>query len=73
MFEIEKGVPIPEITHASKYPFEKMEVGDSFFVEGDEAKNRLYSSASVYSKRHGGKTKFVVRGVDGGARCWRTS
>lgn len=36
-----KDVPIPEVTRGSRnrnYPFETMEVGDSFFVEGKTAR-----------------------------------
>ena len=33
MFEIEKNIEMDEIVQRSKkYPFDKMEVGDSFFV-----------------------------------------
>lgn len=35
MFEIEKGIPIPDISRrkrASKYGWERMEVGDSIFT-----------------------------------------
>jgi hypothetical protein len=32
MFQVEKGVPIPERISKSKYPFSIMEVGDSFAV-----------------------------------------
>ena len=30
-FKIEKGVPVPSFE--SKYPFSKMEIGDSFFAK----------------------------------------
>lgn len=40
MFKIEKGVPMPErakfIPRANKYPFDAMEVGDSFAIDFDK-------------------------------------
>lgn len=39
-FEIESGIPIPERKkRQSKYPFSRLEVGDSFFVPGKTALN----------------------------------
>lgn len=41
MFQIEKGIPMPErarfIPKAQKYPFDQMTVGDSFAIEIDKA------------------------------------
>ncbi len=71
-YEIEKGIEIP----GSKYPFMKMEVGDSFFVESklnELAKNRNVLSAAcyVFGQKTKSKSKFTVRKVEGGLRCWR--
>jgi hypothetical protein len=66
--QIEKGIPIPQSgsrTHARKYPFDEMEIGDSVLVEDD----RVYSAVSVYSKRNG--KKYATRKVEGGIRVWR--
>jgi len=71
-FKIEKGIAIPERKGGTvKYPFEQMEVGDSFFVpESAEVRRSNFSnSASSYGKRTG--KKFTVRKVEGGWRCWR--
>ena len=39
-FEIEKGIPVPKTTRGgartSAYPFESLEVGDSFFIPASE-------------------------------------
>lgn len=34
---IEKGIPIPPKSRRSKYPWEQMEIGDSFQVEGQKS------------------------------------
>jgi hypothetical protein len=79
-FKIEKGIPLCRPSSKSnKYPFDQMEVGDSFFVPHAEAKSArmaaLTRNAGQYKKlpkyvtvqRH-----FVTRTVDGGMRIWRT-
>ena len=70
MFEIEKGVPIPTAVlkqYESKYPWYKMEVGNSFFVpDGDLNKCRAAARPKV--NRTG---RFKAVRVDGGVRVWR--
>jgi len=69
-------VPIPPVRTGPKggtrfyYPFHKLEKGQSFFVEGIEARN-LGGSVSHAEKVLG--YKYVTRTMDGGARVWRTS
>lgn len=61
---IDKDVPIP-----SYYPFEKMEVGDSFLSTTAKRHN-----LSVAMLRYGRKTgkKFISRTLeDGSVRVWR--
>lgn len=66
-FSVEHGIPIKFMR---KYPFHKMAVGDSFFVpDGKWPGRTLANAAYFYGKTTG--TKFSVRKVDGGARCWR--
>jgi len=55
-FPIETGIPIPEIKRAnsgrtSKYPFGSLEVGQSFFVAGGDAK-ALSSTVSSANARY---------------------
>lgn len=61
MFEIEKGVPVPPISGATrqKYPLGRMEVGDSFLAAAADA-HTIRSSANSYSKIHPG-FKFRTR------------
>lgn len=70
--DIERGVPIP-ITRHHKYPWESMEVGDSFFVsaEDDLHPSAVYQSALRACKRYAPR-KYKSRTVDGGWRVWRT-
>ena len=82
---IEKGVPIPigAGTPGHKiYPFEEMEVGDSFSVPlsgetgktgADKASDRVSSAVCQFKKRKSGGWKFSVRieRNEGVVRCWR--
>lgn len=68
--KIEKGVEIPPQTRRLKYPFEDMEVGDSFFVKADP--KTIRAAAHNYRKTRDKSRKFTIRAVDGGARVWRT-
>ena len=72
--EIESNVPIPESTSGRrlKYPFESLEVGDSFFVEGKEPA-QVSGSKKHFSAKLG--HRYICRTVteDGvkGVRLWR--
>lgn len=70
MYEIEKNVPIEMKTPIlEKYPFSKMEVGDSFAVEGQE-RFVVRAAAYAFAQRHG--FKFKTRAVsDNKTRVWR--
>lgn len=71
-YEIEKNVPVPP---RSKYPFEQMDVGDSFFTPlgPDQTIKRLQntlSGAAGYFARNT-EMNFVIRQANDGVRCWR--
>lgn len=71
--EIKKNIPIPKGRSGShgrptKYPFGKMDIGDSFFIPKDSA-GSASQCASIYKKKHGGN--FTRRQVVGGFRIWR--
>ena len=66
---IEKNIPMPARTRTSKYPFDKLTVGDSFFVQAK--KGTLAAAANSAAKRLG--WKFSVRVVEGGVRVWRVA
>lgn len=68
-FKIEKGKPLPRRrNHASKYPWEKMKVGDSFAVTGRDG-NSVRASASLAGIRM--RMKFSVSYEGEGYRVWR--
>lgn len=71
MYEIEKGIPLPGLN--TKYPFEKMEVGDSFFIENPIKDNRgnPLSLSGQANQRYGGKKRFAQRKEGSGIRIWR--
>lgn len=75
-YRIDQGVPMPRPqTGRPKYPFRKMEVGDSFLVEcedGDSGSvmNGLTSCIRWATYKTG--FKFAQRMVRGGVRVWRT-
>lgn len=66
--KIEKGVPMP--AGRAVYNFDKMEVGDSVFFEGQDTQGKACMAARNYAAMHG--MKMVARSVEGGARVWRT-
>ena len=78
-FKVEKGIPVPQIRGTLVYPFENMEVGDSFLITVEEARNkntslkRVQSNLLADANRRKDGSKFTTRTmVDGsGIRCWR--
>lgn len=72
MIKIEKQIPIPRKSHAigfRKYPFDSMEVGDSFFAF--ISVQSLSTCANNYVKSIGNFKRFTTRKQNNGARVWR--
>jgi hypothetical protein len=66
VFVVEKNIPLP-----LKFPFDQMEVGDSFAIPSEVKR----ATVAVYARRYGDKhgMKFITRQMtDGIIRCWRT-
>ena len=62
---IDKNVPLPK-----RYPFEGMQVGDSFAVPPEVKRATVNVAAMRYGRKHG--VKFTVRlTADRTLRCWR--
>ena len=72
MHEIETGIPIPDQKRYGRkstnaYPFEAMQVGQSFAVPLGASSGRKRTIAAVnaavmrYAKRNGGTVKFTTR------------
>jgi hypothetical protein len=78
MYKIELDVPIPEHVRGAfgetlrKYPFDDMNIGDSFWARRDEEPS-LRVAASSWGKRHGAKFKIarVTERDTPVLRCWR--
>lgn len=70
-YQIEKNVELPnKFTQGVKYPFDQMEVGDSFAFNYEEEK-RVSANAYNFKKNNPGR-KFTVRKLsDAQGRCWR--
>lgn len=72
-FKIDKSFPMPKKTGKGRpciYPWDKMEVGDSFFVQG-KTHSGLQVSATLWAERNGFDWKFVQRRENDGFRIWR--
>lgn len=68
-FVIEKGVQVQARSeHSRKYPFNEMDIGDSFAIPGD-LMTSVRSAATAFGRDH--SQKFTVRKDGDGGRCWR--
>lgn len=68
-FIVDKGVAVAAPARKPyKYPFNEMDIGDSFLARFALEK-ALRTSASLYGTRHG--LKFSVRLMEDGVRVWR--
>lgn len=76
MYKIEKNV---SKTKKSKYPFEEMEVGDSFLIKcknGEIHKHRTYLHLAIKRLKDASGNRSMnisTRRVDGGLRVWLDS
>jgi len=76
MYEIISNEPIPIISKGRKpkYPFAKMEIGDSILIHGDRwDENHILAarrSAGQYATRHEGY-RFQTVFTDVGLKIWR--
>ena len=68
MIQVDKDIPVPTRRSRTLYPYEEMEVGDSFFLE-DMPLQQVCTSNLRAGKRSG--KKFSARTEDGGVRVWR--
>lgn len=71
-FKIEKGVALPATVRSggkAKYPWNDMEIGDSFFVQGAKVET-FYTLTATQNKKDASK-RFIARKVEDGVRVWR--
>lgn len=66
--EIEKGQPIPK---HKRYPFEKMEIGDSMFFENLREVESAQNAAYSYAKLRDNGFRTTRRKLEDGYRLWR--
>ena len=71
--KIEKNIPVTKkLGHGIQYPWDKMEVGDSFFLEcSDNRRISILSNAISYYKSHIKGAKLTTRKEGKGYRFWR--
>lgn len=72
---VENGIAMPEVVRGARvrWPYEVLEVGESFVVPG-EGKN-LVVGVCARNKKWGDKLgrRFTAKRVEGGVRVWRVS
>lgn len=81
MYKVEKDIPIPYIPSMRgckpmKYPLDRMEIGDSFFIACDEnmiqkVMSRIKTCSVAYRKRSRRDVSFRSLGFVNGVRTWR--
>lgn len=73
MYTIEKNVPLVKRKVLKRdFPFDQMEVGDSFVVSGNKQElSRIRVAMYVQVNKLPGK-KVATRRVEGGMRVWLT-
>ena len=70
MIKIDKNVQMPlSSSQRASYPFDQMEVGDSFVVS-DRAQMES-ARVSTYKRYHSTGQKFATRRLPEGLRIWR--
>lgn len=65
--KVDSNIPLPK-----KWPFENMNVGDSFAIPENVKRQAVSVAAMRYGRKHG--MKFTVRQIDSvnkSFRCWR--
>lgn len=67
-FKIERGIPIPTPRGRALYPFEKLKVGDSFFVP-NRTPHSMHGSVRYAQVKRG--IKLLMRTEGNGTRIWR--
>lgn len=75
---IDRTVPIPTTrripkkSYQNRYPFDKMKIGDSFFiaVKKESEIHSIRTSAYLYSYRHE-NFRITTRTTKSGVRIWR--
>lgn len=67
--KIDRDIPLPASRQEHKYPFTRLEVGESFLAEGRSV-SAITALARYYTKKLG--FKYTCRSLPEGIRVWRT-
>lgn len=67
---IDKDVPMPSKSNSvSVYPYDVMEIGDSFAVGGGVKRQAVYNACWRHGRKLG--RKFICKDVGNSIRVWR--
>jgi hypothetical protein len=69
-YTVDRAVPLPDWAPRSRYPFAKMQIGDSILFRDPDEQERVLNAAYSFARRHG--WKFVTRQTEDGMRIWRS-
>ena len=68
--KIDKGISMPKFNgDKGRFPFEKMEIGDSFLFPKETEKYSVHSMTYTAGRKL--NKKFSIRNTAEGFRCWR--
>lgn len=70
MYKIEKNVPIPPNSKSGRFPYDQLDVGDSFVASNVNLASVCSSNYRI-GKRLG--RKFIARQENGDVRVWRVT
>ena len=68
--KVDKNIPLPPVRNRKYLFLDKMEVGDSFFLDGGREDN-IPILSTVFGRSRAGAWKFATRKLGSGIRVWR--
>lgn len=70
MIKVDKDIPIPKVRYDRHvFPFDQLQLGDSFFVPNDHPSFHSVRSLATINKTH--ERAYTCRRCEGGVRVWR--
>lgn len=71
MIQVDRGIPLPKSKVTHSYPWDELQIGDSFLFPPEIDREGAGARASAQAKRRG--WKLTTRVTPKGIRCWRTA
>ena len=77
--KIQQNIPVPDVRSRVRYPWSRMEIGDSVLILAGENeqvelfKRKIYQSARYYGDKTGKKFKHLFDHEENGVRVWRVA